>query len=175
MLRPRISDSILKSDHAEHIDWAPQSIFMILAPCFLSLQTQKCQSKDGRLELSWWDFRGGAYPLHHGGKDLADHPLHLPHAGAWGGSGGCVERRTGWLHLQHRAAWLPQRVLWQSLPHFPHPFLGAAGHFCFFTLAGVHGPCSLPPPSPRKRTAAQKIGTETWTRGRGCRDGWSAT
>lgn len=101
------------------------------------------QSEDGGLELPWGHFRGGAYPLHHGGQDLAHHPLHLSHAGPRGGGGRRVERRAGGLHMQHRAARVQERLLRPRLPDLPHPLLGAAGHIRIFSLAGLHGPRSL--------------------------------
>ncbi len=55
-------------------------------------QQQRCPYEDGRLELSGRDSGGGSHPLHHGGEDLAHHPLHLPHAGAGRGGRGRVER-----------------------------------------------------------------------------------
>lgn len=130
--------------------------------------------KNGRLELPWRDLGGGAHPLHHGGKDLAHHPVHIPDVGAGRSGRRRVEWRAVGLHLQHRATRLPQRVLRPGLPHLPYPLLGAAGDLCVLALPGVHGPRHLPAPSSGEGAPLQEGGSPSGDGGGGRRAGGGA-
>ena len=96
--------------------------------------------------------------LHRHRSHLALCPFHFPHPGSGGCSRERVGRREVWLHLQHPAAGLQQRLLRPLLPHLSHPPLGAPAH------PGLHsGPAgshARRPPPPRRQEALQTVGAD---------------